>query len=247
MTSRQAPWWAALLAVAVLSGIAPGADAARYGGTAVQASPERLSLGGVPVRLRPGTQQVVTVDRTTGWHARVSLWRRSDGEWVRGLTTTRGRIGYGGLVMARQREQGTGTTPRGTFRLTEAFGNDSAPAGTRLPYHDVRAGDFWVQDNASRYYNTLRNKRQGGFRWRLPASDANSSERLRDYPQQYAWSVVIDFNRPPNAVRYRGSGIFLHVNGAGATAGCVSVPRAFQRRVLDWLRHRSVPVIAIGD
>ena len=29
MTSLQAPWWAALLAVAVLSGIAPGVDAPR--------------------------------------------------------------------------------------------------------------------------------------------------------------------------------------------------------------------------
>ena len=41
--------------------------------------------------------------------------------------------------------------------------------------------------------------------------------------------------------------LHVNVNGAGATAGCVSVPRALQRRVLDWLRPRSVPVIAIGD
>lgn len=248
-------WVVAVLVAATLTlpasaGHAAGADSAantqpdrRSAGVAS----ERVSLGGVSVRLRPGTRQVITVDRTTGWHARVSLWRRADATWIRGRSTTGGRIGYGGLVKPRERRQGTGTTPRGTFTLTEAFGNDSAPRGTRLPFHDVRAGDFWVQDNASAHYNTLRNKRQGGFRWRLPSGEENSSERLRDYPRQYAWSVVVDFNRPPNAVRHRGSGIFLHVSGSGATAGCVSVPRPLQRRVLRWLRPRAVPVIAIGS
>ena len=35
--------------------------------------------------------------------------------------------------------------------------------------------------------------------------------------------MVTDFNI--KQVRHRGAGIFLHVNGAGATAGCVSAPR----------------------
>lgn len=257
MASRDLRRWAvgvlvaATLTVPTSAGPAAGADASaattRPDRRSVGVASERVSLGGVSVRVRPGTRQVITVDRTTGWHARVSLWRRADATWIRGRSTTGGRIGYGGLVSPRERRQGTGTTPRGTFTLTEAFGNDSAPRGTRLPFHDVRAGDFWVQDNASAHYNTLRNKRRGGFRWRLPSGEENSSERLRDYPHQYAWSVVVDFNRPPNAVRHRGSGIFLHVNGSGATAGCVSVPRPLQRRVLSWLRPRAVPVIAIGS
>ena len=251
MEVRCRRWLAVAGAAVLLAGMPPalGDDVrSATGGTqeSVQAR-ERLQLGGVRVGARAGTRQVVTVDQTVGWHARVSVWQRQDGRWVRGRTTAHGRIGYGGLVRARLRHQGSGTTPRGTFTLTEAFGNRSAPAGTRIRYRDVRAGDFWVQDNASAFYNTLRNKRQGGFRWRLPSTDPNSSERLRDYRQQYAWSVVVDFNRPPGAVRHRGSGIFLHVNGAGATAGCISVPRAFQRRVVRWLRPAAVPVIAIGD
>ena len=47
-------------------------------------------------------------------------------------------------------------------------------------------------------------------------------------------------------VRHRGSGIFLHVNGHGATAGCVSAPRWFVRRVLARLSPDANPVIAIG-
>ena len=81
-----------------------------------------------------------------------------------------------------------------------------------------------MQDNASRFYNRYRNQAEGGFRWWLPSSHANSSERLTDFRQQYRLAVVMDFNR--RQVRHRGAGIFLHVNGPGATAGCVSAPGA---------------------
>ncbi len=207
--------------------------------------PRRVTLGGVKVRLEPGTRQVITVNHTTSWHAVVSLWRKSDGHWERRLRVRDGRTGYGGLVREKDRSQGTGTTPLGTYSLTESFGNVRRPPGTGLPFHRVRRGDYWVQDNASRHYNELRSKRRGGFRWWLPPSDDNSSERLADYDRQYAWSVVIDFNRP-DPVRNRGSGIFLHVNGDGATAGCVSVPRPAMRSTLSRLRPGLHPVIAIG-
>ena len=62
-------------------------------------------------------------------------------------------------------------------------------------------------------------------------------------PYQYA--VVIDFNRWP-AVRYRGAGIFLHVNGTGATAGCVSVPLTTMVSILRWLDPAQHPRIAIA-
>ena len=52
------------------------------------------------------------------------------------------------------------------------------------------------------------------------------------------------FNR--RQVRHRGAGIFLHVNGRGATAGCVSVPRSFMRSAMARLDPARVPVIAIG-
>lgn len=207
--------------------------------------PKRIELGGVPVRLRDGTRQVVTVNRTRGHHARVTFWRERKGAWTRVRTTRRGHIGYGGLVRAKKRKQGTGTTPLGTYRLPRAFGNGRAPKKTKLPYHRVHDDDYWVQDNKSRHYNRRRHSAGGGFRWWLPSSAPNSSERLADYPKQYRWSIVITFNRP-NPVRHRGAGIFLHVNGKGPTAGCVSAPRRFIRKVLRQLRPNAKPVIAIG-
>ncbi|MGH3505543.1 MAG: L,D-transpeptidase family protein [Nocardioidaceae bacterium] len=203
-------------------------------------------LDGVRVRWRPGhTRQVITVNKTGATYARVTFWWRKPGHWIKRWRTRNARIGYGGMVAPHRRRQGTGTTPTGTYTITESFGNSHKPAHTHVPFHRVRRGDYWVEDNASRYYNQLRNKSQGGFRWRLPPGNVNSSERLRAYPVQYRWALVINFNRP-HPVRHRGAGIFLHINGSGATAGCVSVPVWYLRRTMRHMRPRWDPRIAIG-
>jgi len=205
---------------------------------------DTVRLDGVTVRLRPGTEQVVTVNHTRGHHARVTLWRLRDGRWQQRLQATDGRIGYGGLVVGDRRQQGTGTTPLGTYDLTSAFGMHRPDPRWDLGYRKVRHGDYWVEDNASPFYNRYRNKSQGGFRWRLPVSAENGSERLLDYPTQYEWSIVTSFNA--EQVRHRGAGIFLHVNGRGATAGCVSAPRWFIRALMLRLDAEQRPVIAVG-
>ena len=178
------------LLVTVLAGTGPGLAPAAPTGAVSATAPSAgadgvVRLGGVRVHLRHGTRQVVTVNHRHGWRATVGLWHRVGGEWRWGLSVRDGRTGYGGLVPGPDREQGTGTTPLGSYRLTESFGLAHRPRGSALPFHRVRAGDYWVQDNRSRWYNTLRNKRQGGFRWRLDGY--NGSERLRDYPGQYRW------------------------------------------------------------
>lgn len=203
-----------------------------------QAAGRTVTLDGVTVRLGERTEQVITVNRTRGHHARVTLWVRHDGRWAVVRRTSDGRIGYGGLVAPTRRRQDTGTTPLGTYRLFSSFGMHRRAAGWATPYRRVQRGDYWVQDNRSRYYNRYRNVRDGGFRPR-------TSERLLDYRRQYEWAVVLDFNYR-DQVRHRGSGIFLHVNGSGATAGCVSVPRRVMATVMVWLDPRRDPRIAIG-
>jgi L,D-peptidoglycan transpeptidase YkuD (ErfK/YbiS/YcfS/YnhG family) len=222
----------------------PAAAAPAPAAAAERVAPDHVRLDGVDVRLRSGTTQVVTVNHTRGYRARVTWWVRTGTGWEERMRATDGRIGYGGLVAGRHRRQGTGTTPLGTYDLPFAFGTHAPKPAWDLRYRKIRAGDFWVQDNASDHYNRYRNKSQGGFRWRLPASDPNSSERLTDYPVQYEWSIVTSFNR--HQVRHRGSGIFLHVNGSGATAGCVSAPRRFIKSLMARLDADHEPVIAIG-
>lgn len=203
-----------------------------------------LVLDGVRVTAGPATTQVVTVDHTAGHRARVTYWRLVAGEWVARMRTDDGRIGYGGLVAGDRRVQGTGTTPLGTYGLLSVFGTHPRHDAGALDYRRIRRGDHWVQDNASPDYNRYRNQRQGGFRWWLPSSDPNASERLTDYRRPYEWSIVTGFN--VEQVRHRGSGIFLHVNGRGATAGCVSAPRRFLRALVRRLDPAAAPVIAIG-
>ena len=203
-----------------------------------------VTLGGVRVALQEHTRQVVTVNHTRGYHARMAYWVLRHGRWHRLYAVRDGRIGYGGLVLPLHRHQGSGTTPLGTTRLISAFGRHTPSGSWDLPYRRIRKGDYWVEDNRSRFYNRYRNKSRGGFRWWLPADDVNSSERLRDYPVQYEYSIVTSYNHAQ--VRHRGAGIFLHVNGRGATAGCVSAPRWFLKRMMGRLDPAKDPVMAVG-
>lgn len=235
----------ALLPILLLAVLLPAVPApASAADPAASYRARTVRLDGVPVRLGPRTRQVVTVNRSAGHHARLVFWVQRHGRWVESFRTTDARIGYGGLVAGTKRKQGTGTTPLGTYDLRSAFGTHRRDAGWALPFRKIRKGDFWVQDNASDFYNRLRNQRQGGFRWWLPTSDPNSSERLTDYGRQYEYSIVVEYNW--RQVRKRGSGIFLHVNGRGATAGCVSAPRPVLRRLMARLDPDRDPVIAIG-
>ncbi|WP_328375990.1 hypothetical protein OHB13_05500 [Streptomyces sp. NBC_00440] len=180
------------------------------------------------------TVEAATLHSTTGT---LTWWDLRDGTW-REAGSAPARFGSKGLADGATRRQGTATTPTGIYDLPYAFGIKAAPAGTRYPYRAVNGSSWWCEDNASRAYN----------RWvdPLPADCRTSdAERLINYPTQYARALVIGFNyaRP---VHERGAGIFLHVNGSGATDGCVSVPAAAIDRILTWAAPGSRPHIAIG-
>ncbi|MDG4859929.1 L,D-transpeptidase family protein, partial [Streptomyces sp. T-3] len=167
----------------------------------------------------------------------LTWWDRRGGRWVEAGSVP-ARFGAKGLVEGGLRKQGTNTTPAGLYDLPYAFGTKPAPGGTSATYRRVKQNSWWCQDNRSRAYN----------RWTepLPADcREKESEHLVDFGRQYAYALVIGFNyeRP---VRGRGAGIFLHVNGRGATAGCVSVSGDAMRRILTWAKPGRAPHIAIG-
>jgi L,D-peptidoglycan transpeptidase YkuD (ErfK/YbiS/YcfS/YnhG family) len=182
-------------------------------------------LGGVQVSVGARQRSVTVVNGSGATTAVVSFWLRTNTPcgFANAFSDSGGRIGYGGMTNGATRAQGNGTTPTGTYTMTEAFGISASP-GTALSYRRVGTGDFWVEDNNSAYYNTYRNESQGGFDATLPLSDPNGSERLLSFPGQYDYVIVVNFNRAPDSQRpYRGAGIFIHVRGTGATAGCVAV------------------------
>ncbi|MET7570486.1 L,D-transpeptidase family protein [Streptomyces sp. NPDC005492] len=209
-----------------------------------------LLLGAVPARAAEpplpllladtggGGQLIVAqAPRTNSTTGTLSWWERRGWRWVKAGSTA-ARFGAKGLVEGRARKQGSYTTPTGLYDLPYAFGVKAAPGGTRAKYRRVNGSSWWCEDIRSRVYN----------RWSEPlARDcrAAESERMVSYPTQYAYGFVIGFNYA-KPVKGRGAGIFLHVNGRGATAGCVSVPVDAMRRILSWVDPGRRPHIAIG-
>ncbi|MER5277149.1 L,D-transpeptidase family protein [Streptomyces sp. NPDC002809] len=195
----------------------------------------------LPLRLAGtgGGSQLITAvaSGTAATTGTVTWWSLRAGRWV-AAGSAPARFGANGLAEGASRKQGTATTPTGLYRLPYAFGVKAAGPGTRYPYRRVGERSWWCQDNAARAYN----------RWMEPRSTdcrATEAEHLITYPTQYARALVVGFNydRP---VRGRGAGIFLHVNGRGATAGCVSVPAAAMDRILAWADPARRPHLAIG-
>lgn len=214
---------ALVLAVVGTLGAAPGAS---------RPLPDRMADTG-------GGSQLITAKaaRTGSTTGTVTWWDRRGARWVKSGSAA-ARFGAKGLAEGGSRKQGTNTTPTGLFRLPYAFGIKAAPSGTDYPYRRVTKNSWWCQDNDSRSYNRWTQPRPADCR-------AAESEHLITYDTQYAHALVIGFNydRP---VRGRGAGIFLHVNGRGATAGCVSVPGEAMLRILRWAEPDRRPHMAIG-
>ncbi|MEU4494401.1 L,D-transpeptidase family protein [Streptomyces sp. NBC_00210] len=192
----------------------------------------------MPVSVGNATQ-VITV-KASGSYAKVTAWSKGASGW-KSVFSDSGRVGSNGIVDGSTRRQGTYTTPAGTYTITEGFGVESS--GTSMPYTRVNSSHWWVEDPESKFYNQMHTA--AGADFPLTESGDRGSEHLINYPTQYAKALVINFNRWP-ATPGRGAGIFLHVNGKGATAGCVSVPRATMDRIMGWIKPGAHPRIAIG-
>lgn len=199
-----------------------------------------------------GSLQVVLV-RSSAWSstsATVEFFQRTSATaaWTSALPAQSGRVGYGGMVEASARRQSTGTTPAGIFSLPSAFGGAANP-GTAMSYRRFDGDDWWPYDPADpSTYNVYQTSRPAGARWRTAWA-----ERLADYYQgtnrQYAYGVVLDFNLPAAyqaANTGLGGGIFLHVSGTGATAGCISISEAAMASTLRWLTPSAKPVLVSG-
>lgn len=226
-----------VLAVAALSAAGLStATGARAAVTPVACTP---TLDGVVTSVTATQHTATIVNQTSTTYATVSFFVRTTGgpcTFSAVFRAKSARLGYAGTTPGATRRQGSGTTPLGTYTMSEAFGIATSP-GTALPYRKVATGDYWVEDSTSAYYNSYRNKSLGGFRWWLPASDVNGSEYLPSYPTQYKYSIVVNFNRSPDVqVAGRGAGIFVHVKGSGATAGCIGIAESQVRAMLIRIR-----------
>ncbi|MFI5936486.1 L,D-transpeptidase [Actinoplanes sp. NPDC051494] len=206
------------------------------------------------------SRQVIVVTGTGRGTTRATLRayeKNANGSWSLKMSTP-ARNGYAGWAWANKRVQDTGTSPIGTFRITTTFGLKANP-GTKLRYTRVDGNDWWAGDARDpKTYNLFQKRGPSTRTWRK-----SQSERLASYPTQYQYAAVINFNRPPaSTVTWdakrgqfvtskpanvkRGSAIFLHVNGSGSTAGCVSVSRTAMVKILTWLDPAKTPRIVMA-
>jgi len=126
------------------------------------------------------------------------------------------RIGRGGAVAAAAKREGDGATPMGSFPLRELWlrpdrGLD--PPATGLAWRWTRPDDGWSDDPADPAYNRA-----------VTHPHPFSAERMWRDDALYDIVVVIGWNDAP-PVAGRGSAIFLHCAGEGATEGCVAIAR----------------------
>jgi L,D-peptidoglycan transpeptidase YkuD (ErfK/YbiS/YcfS/YnhG family) len=129
--------------------------------------------------------------------------------------------------------------------------------GARIPYRRVDGNDWWPyepRDPAT--YNIYQGHRAARTHWR-----PTFAEHLDSFTKQYGYAIEVGFNLP-GGVHYspahrqlvatrqadtrRGGGIFLHIRGAGLTAGCVAMDRDDIRWLLTWVRPAAHPRLVMG-
>jgi L,D-peptidoglycan transpeptidase YkuD (ErfK/YbiS/YcfS/YnhG family) len=142
-------------------------------------------------------------------------------------------LGRGGVT--RDKREGDGATPVGTWPLREVFyrADRVLRPKTALPLRKLKRSDGWCDAPGDAHYNR---------RVKLPYPA--SAEHLWRADRLYDLIVVVGYNDAP--VRPdAGSAIFLHVARAdyAPTAGCVAFARADLRKILRLTDQRSRLVV----
>lgn len=171
---------------------------------------EQTGLAGEIARTKIAqrTNQIILVSGNE-----LSLWNKSNGKWNEAFETS-ARLGYGGLTS--NKHEGDGATPVGVYPILYSFGFGSNP-GTSLEYKRIDKNSYFVDDSNSKYYN----------QWY--EGTGQKGEHMIDHAQ-YKYGMVIGYNT--GHTPGKGSAIFLHCNGRGNTAGCISVSEGNMLRLL---------------
>ena len=215
----------------------PGPDAPRVLAAAPAACGTNLASG---LASTGGAAQVVTVDAPTArsTSATVELWVRSNGCWVPAAGPWVGRVGAAGV--SDHHREGDDSTPAGAFGVGPTMYGLAASPGVSYGYHRLACGDWWDEDPSSPAYNTFQHVACG----QAPPF-GGGSEALWEQTVAYQRFAVVDYNTSP-AVPGAGSGVFIHDDVGGPTAGCVSLPPAELDTLLRWLDPRLSPLVVIG-
>ncbi|RYG11904.1 MAG: hypothetical protein EON96_14575 [Caulobacteraceae bacterium] len=133
-------------------------------------------------------------------------------------------LGRGGVKPAREKREGDGASPAGTWAMRRVLyrPDREPPPETQLYVQALKSDDGWCDDPNDRAYN---------MPVKLPYPGRHEA-LWRDDPL-YDLIVVLAYNDEP-VRKGRGSAIFLHLAKPGfePTEGCVALSRADMGKLL---------------
>ena len=150
---------------------------------------------------------LVVVEGTYDTECKVHAYVKTEEGWTKQFQTD-GWLGYGGL--SNNRTAGDETTPIGLFRMNTPFGQEEPQEG--FPENYIRVDEGYVWDEET---NKLR-------------QDLTKSGELvgtAAYLPQYVYVLDMGYNK--EAIRYKGSALFIHCKeeNEDGTMGCVAVEK----------------------
>ncbi len=198
-----------MAAAATALGAAPAAQATTTSGapTGGSAVCDAVAEGRVDGLGKPDRATVVLADDHGASHATLTECVRSGSGYAVDYSVD-ARIGREGFAPAGAKREGDGRSPSGVYSFGHGFG--AGDPGSTTGYRTITERSCWV-DQPGSTYNT----------WQ--ETDDCRGEQLADFVgREYAQGIVVNYNTD-EPVAGKGSAIFLHASGDGATAGCVSV------------------------
>jgi hypothetical protein len=138
------------------------------------------------------------------------------------------------------KKEGDGKAPAGVFRLSKAFGYaPQAQSGWKMPYVSLTPTIECVDDEKSRFYNTLVDTAAISPDW-----GNHENEKMRRSDDLYRWGILVDHNTNP-PVSGGGSCIFMHIwrGPAQPTVGCTAMPQDDMESLLGWLDPTRKPLL----
>lgn len=199
------------------------------------------SLDVVPGPTPSKTTQLILVSVPVQKETNANLYCLSrdsaESPWSKDLGPIPTKIGRGGLAPFGEMSEWGAMTPQGEYDLGFLFGVEpQAPDGVKLPYRQITAHDFWIDEAEDPNYNC----------WVSGDEPEASHERLLMSDWRYDLVIPIHYNINPTVPK-RGSAIFFHLwkDKDAATGGCVAIARENMEQVLRWMDPKQFPRMRI--
>lgn len=206
------------------------------------------------VQLPKGCAQIVAVtsDSWRANHGQLQTFELKEGKWTAAgldipvaLGSTGMGWGRGAVTLPRRpgphKVEGDRRAPAGIFYFSVAFGVDPKPDGVKFTYKQTDDRDYFIDDVASKDYNTWQRILEGD---NDPKAKWNSFEPMRVEDHKYDLGLVVSHNMDP-IFAGQGSAIFIHcwADLSDTTTGCTSMPKDGVLALLKWLDPAKTPVL----